>query len=336
MNTKDELVKIFDDKGGDTYPPAIFTQTGTVEQMKACGSSWPEANFDAQKMATLALETPKTFGFATVRVPYCITVDASAFGCDVDPGTESRQPSVKGSRFRGEGYFEDVPGDLITPQEFLESPRVTTVLEAGKILSKHEDLFLVSGMNGPMACINNLLGMENVLMTLMMEPEKVTAWLEAVTPHLNAYAAALSEVSDDVMIIEEASSELTPSDYFDMVFTPYLSQVIKSAKTSSFCTEHTCGSTLEVAEKLAGLGMDGISLEVSSDPQTYMDLVHGQTLMLGYVNPVNTLMQKGPADVIAEAKKSAEYGYQIVTPECGVPPQTPNENLMALAHYREH
>ena len=335
MNTKDELIKVFDDKGGDAHPPAIFTQTGTIGQMEACGASWPEANFDAQKMATLALQAHEMFGFATVRVPYCITVDADAFGCEIDKGSESRQPSVRGSRFRGDGYFEDVPADLISPQQFLEQPRVQTVLEAGRILSKREDLFLVSGMNGPMACINNLLGMENVLMTLMMEPEKVTAWLGAITPHLNAYCSALSEISDDVMIIEEASSELTPSDYFDTVFAPYLPQVIKSAK-SSFCTTHTCGSTMEVAEKLAGLGMDGISLEVSSEPQAYLDLIHGQTLTLGCVNPVETLMQKGPEDVIAEAKRSAELGFDFVTPECGVPPQTPNENLMALAHYREH
>jgi [methyl-Co(III) methanol-specific corrinoid protein]:coenzyme M methyltransferase len=47
-------------------------------------------------------------------------------------------------------------------------------------------------------------------------------------------------------------------------------------------------------------------------------------------------MMKKPEDVLAEAKRAAEIGFDIVTPECGVPPQTPNENLMALAHYREH
>ncbi|MBO4568814.1 MAG: hypothetical protein J5674_02370 [Candidatus Methanomethylophilaceae archaeon] len=335
MNAKEELVRIFDDKGGDSHPPAIFTQTGTVGQMASSGASWPEANFVPEKMAALALEASKAFGFATARIPYCITVDASAFGCEIAPGTASSQPSVRGSRYRGDGFFEDVPGDLISPREFLESPRVSAVLDAAGILSRHEDLFLVSGMNGPVACINNLLGIENVLMALMTMPEKVTAWLEAVTPRLNAYSEALSEASDDVMIVEEATSELIPADCFDTVFTPYLPQVIRSAK-SSFCTTHSCGDTLEVAERLAGLGMDGISLEASSDPQAYIDMVHGQTLMLGCVNPVGTLLMKGPKDVVAEARRSAEYGFQIVTPECGVPPLTPDGNLFVLAHYREY
>ncbi|MBR6037339.1 MAG: hypothetical protein IKP53_01050 [Candidatus Methanomethylophilaceae archaeon] len=335
MNSKDEIVKVFDDKGGDAHPPAIFTQTGTVGQMDACGTEWPDANFDTEKMARLALQTNKMFGFATVRVPFCITVDADAFGCKINPGNKSSQPSVAGSRFRGDGDITDVPGDLASPAEFLESRRVKTVLDAAGILAKEEDLFLVAGMNGPMACINNLLGMENVLMTLMMEPDRVDAWLKAVTPHLVGYAGALSEATDCVMVIEEASSELTPPEYFDSVFEPYLPQVIKGAQKGSFCTTHSCGGTMEVADRLASLGQDGISLEVSSDPQAYLDLIGGKTLSLGAINPIETLLSKGPSDVVAEAKRSAELGFDFVTPECGVPPLTPNENLQALARYRE-
>ena len=334
MNTKAEIIDVFDGKA-DTHPPAIFTQTGTVGQMDACGAAWPEANFDAAKMAELALQPSRMFGFATVRIPFCITVDADAYGCEVFPGTKSAQPSVTGSRFREDYGFIDPPADLPTPEEFVKSKRVQTVLSAAEMLAKHDVLFFVTALNGPAACIDNLLGMESVLMTLMMEPERVTPWLDAVTPCLEEYARVLSEVSDDVMIVEEGSDELFPADYFDTVFTPYLPKVIGSAQKNAFCTTHTCGSTREVASRFASMGMDGISLEVSSDPEGYLELIGGKTLALGAINPVETLMQKTPADVVAAAKRSAELGFDFVTPECGVPPQTPNENLQALAHYRE-
>ena len=330
MNTKDEIVKVFENKGGDEHPPAIFTQTGTVGQMEACGAYWPAANFDSAKMATLALQAHRMFGFATVRIPFCITVDADAFGCEIFEGTESSQPSVKNFPYS----CDEVPA-LISPDEFVASERVQTVLGAADIVSK-EDLFSVSGMNGPVACINNLLGMENVLMTLMMEPEKIVAWLNAVTPHLVAYSKALSEATDAVLIIEEASSDLTPPEYFDTVFGAFLPKVIRSAQTGAYCVTHTCGSTMDVADKLAALGQDAISLEVSADPQAYLDLIGDRCLRLGAINPVETLMSKTPSEVIAEAKRSAELGFDFVTPECGVPPQTPNENLMALAHYRDN
>ena len=336
MNSKDEIVRIFDGDKGDTRPPAIFTQTGTVGQMDSCGSHWPEANFDAEKMAELALQTNRMFGFATVRVPFCITVDADAFGCGIYPGSNDSQPSVESFRYCPEGEILDVPEDLISPDEFITSKRPSIVKEAADILSKNEDLFLIAAVNGPMACVNNLLGMENTMMALMMEPDRMYSWLKAVTPHLSEFARVLSETADCIMITEEASSEFTPPEYFDDVFQAYIPDVIAGAHKGAFCTTHTCGETLDIADRLCALGQDGISLQTDSDPDAYMQAMGKEIVKLGGVRPVDTLMMKKPEDVLAEAKHAAEIGFDIVTPECGVPPQTPNENLMALAHYREH
>ena len=336
MNSKDEIVRIFDGDKGDTRPPAIFTQTGTVGQMDSCGSHWPEANFDAEKMAELALQTNRMFGFATVRVPFCITVDADAFGCGIYPGSNDSQPSVESFRYCPEGEILDVPDDLISPDEFIASRRPSIVKEAADILSKNEDLFLIAAVNGPMACVNNLLGMENTMMALMMEPDRMYSWLKAVTPHLSEFARVLSETADCIMITEEASSEFTPPEYFDDVFQAYIPDVIAGAHKGAFCTTHTCGETLDIADRLCALGQDGISLQTDSDPDAYMQAMGKEIVKLGGVRPVDTLMMKKPEDVLAEAKHAAEIGFDIVTPECGVPPQTPNENLMALAHYREH
>ena len=336
MNSKDEIVRIFDGDKGDTRPPAIFTQTGTVGQMDSCGSHWPEANFDAEKMAELALQTNKIFGFATVRVPFCITVDADAFGCGIYPGSNDSQPSVESFRYCPEGEILDVPEDLISPDEFITSKRPSIVKEAADILSKNEDLFLIAAVNGPMACVNNLLGMENTMMALMMEPDRMYSWLKAVTPHLTEFARVLSETADCIMITEEASSEFTPPEYFDDVFQAYIPDVIAGAHKGAFCTTHTCGETLDIADRLCALGQDGISLQTDSNPDAYMQAMGKEIVKLGGVRPVDTLMMKKPEDVLAEAKHAAEIGFDIVTPECGVPPQTPNENLMALAHYREN
>ena len=336
MNSKDEIVRMFDGDRGDAHPPAIFTQTGTVGRMDSCGSNWPEANFDAEKMAELALQTNKIFGFATVRVPFCITVDADAFGCGIYPGSNDSQPSVESFRYCPEGEILDVPEDLISPDEFITSKRPSIVKEAADILSKNEDLFLIAAVNGPMACVNNLLGMENTMMALMMEPDRMYSWLKAVTPHLSEFARVLSETADCIMITEEASSEFTPPEYFDDVFQAYVPDVIAGAHKGAFCTTHTCGETLDIADRLCALGQDGISLQTDSDPDAYMQAMGKEIVKLGGVRPVDTLMMKKPEDVLAEAKHAAEIGFDIVTPECGVPPQTPNENLMALAHYREH
>ena len=39
----------------DIVPVCSVTQTGTVELMEITGAYWPQANYDASKMAALAL-----------------------------------------------------------------------------------------------------------------------------------------------------------------------------------------------------------------------------------------------------------------------------------------
>ena len=73
----------------------------------------------------------------------------------------------------------------------------------------------------------------------------------------------------------------------------------------------------------------------AQDPGVYLWAVGGRCRLFGSVDPVGTLLMGCPADVASEARKYAELGFDIITPECGVPPRTPDANLYALAHYRE-
>ncbi|AFV23913.1 methylcobalamin:coenzyme M methyltransferase [Methanolobus psychrophilus R15] len=65
---KERLARALKGQPVDRMPAVSFTQTGTVEQMEACGAFWPEANEDAQKMAALAEAGHTVVGFEAVRV----------------------------------------------------------------------------------------------------------------------------------------------------------------------------------------------------------------------------------------------------------------------------
>ena len=93
MNSKDEIVAAMS-REGDDHPPAIFSQSGTVSMMDACGCCWPEANFDIGMMIRLALQPSELFGFATARVPFDITSEAERLGCEILPGRKSSQPAA--------------------------------------------------------------------------------------------------------------------------------------------------------------------------------------------------------------------------------------------------
>ena len=153
-----------------------------------------------------------------------------------------------------------------------------------------------------------------------------------MTPYSCAYASLLSENADNVTVIGSASMDIfTPEMYADLT-EPYLKRQLSSI--SCFSTMHSCGRTVDVIDSLVSLGADGLSLEASEDPRGFLDRVDGRCLMFGAVNPVHTLLMGTPSDVVAEARRDAEAGFDIITPECGIPPRTPDANLSALAGYR--
>lgn len=336
MNARDEIVDVFDGEfRGDLPPPAIFTQTGTVGQMEACGAFWPDACFRKDPMVELALQPSRMFGFATARVPYCGTVEAERLGARIKDGGTDRQPSVMSSPYSTDMGVADVPDMMMGPEEFVAGGRCAVVVDACEEISRHHpELFLTAGMQDPVSLAMQFLGTENMIMAFMMEPELATKWVETMVPYTCSYASRLSEVADNVLVVAEASTDILSPDMYSALSEPNLPRTV-SAIRSSFSTVHSCGDTRDVLEGIISSGPDGLSVEASRDPRWFLDRVGGRCRMFGSVSPVGTLLSKGPDDVRGEARMYADLGFDAVTPECGVPPRTPDENLAALASYRD-
>ena len=77
---KERLVRVLQGETVDRMPAICVTQTGTVDQMEAIDVFWPEANYDAEKLAALAEAGHTVVGFEAIRVPFDITAEAEFFG----------------------------------------------------------------------------------------------------------------------------------------------------------------------------------------------------------------------------------------------------------------
>ena len=334
MNARDEIVDAMEGRRAELPPPAVFTSTATVSQMDSSGCSWPEANFDPQKLVGLSLEMNRSFGFGSVRLPFSIAVEAKVHGCEVAEGKKDTPPMVLSSPYAGKGALSDVP-DLMPVDEFLSSGWVASVLQAAELMNKHEEVFKTVSIDGPFSVAEFLAGAENMIMGLLMEPALVDKWIFAMVPYQEAYASRVTELCDNVMVIEEADTSILPPEYFDQVIGSKLPGVILKAMKSSFCSLHSCGDTIAVVDELSNLGEDLISCEASESPRAYTERIHRKCKVLGSVNPIRVLMQGTPLDVLEAAAHSVEAGFDLIGPECGVSPLTSDENLMMLSHYRE-
>lgn len=333
MNPKDEIVEVFEGRHEGASPPAILTQTGTVGMMEASGSHWPEANFDAEKMVRLALQPSRSFGLGTARIPFDITAEAQTLGCDVYEGRVDSQPAVTGSPWRGDSMeISPVPDVLPSVDEFLSGDRIRTMIDAAEKLHAHEDVFVTAMCVCPGMVVAHILGMENMLLGMVTDAAGIIQWIKRMTPYSRAYAKELSKVTDNVMVIADLSTDLAPADLIDR-YIRYDKEVVSSIK-GCFSTVHNCGNTLNTVDQLISLDADMLSLETSKDPMMYLEKVNGRSKMIGCINTVRTLLGGTPETVLRECIRSNELGFDLIGPECGVPPRTPDENLRAIAQYR--
>jgi len=332
-NTRDEIIDAMNGENRELPPPVIFTQTATTSQMDSCGYAWPEANTDPVAMIELSLQASRRFGFAMARIPYCLTVEAEGFGCVVDMGVRDRQAMVTDSPYRTVD-IPDVP-EMPEPGEFVSTGRRKVVLDACKRLQRDNgDLFLTSACVAPMIVASHILGAENFLMATIMDPDSVVRWEEAITPCIKAYATELSEVSDCVTIVTEGNTDFIHPDMFETFVAPSTGAIVDGVR-DAFSVLHCCGNTGPTLGKLASLGADGLSVETDRDPEGVIRETRGKVRLFGGINPVEGLMMGSPEDIVRSARRYADLGYDIIAPECGVPPQTPDTNMMALSRYRE-
>ena len=332
MNTKAEIIDVLEGQyKGQLPPPVILTQTGTVGMMERSGTYWPEANFDTDMMVRLSLQPHDSFGFATARVPYDVVMQAEAVGCTLIPGSECSQPSVSGSPWR-ELPIPDFPKDMVSVEEMLQHPHLRNIIDAADRLHQNDELFVTSMCVCGGGIVMHMLGMENMIMGMMMDPEQVKKWMIVMAEYSSAYAKELSKVSDNVCVITDMLSDIIPPDMIS--FSVSLNRkVIQSI--GSYSMVHNCGNTLNNVDDLVSLESDILSLEMSPKPHEYMSRINGRCKVLGCISALGTMLQGSPEEVKQKALWSAELGVDLVGPECGLPPRTPDANVAALSSYRE-
>lgn len=135
--SRDRVLQALSGDAPDRTPVAIFTQSATYSQMDACGASWPEAHSDPAKMARLGSAQAEIFGFESVRVPFCVTGEAEALGCEVDLNGREGMPAIRRNLQTKDPMTEGLP-DVpdIGPSEYIASGRMAVTIEAVSILRK--------------------------------------------------------------------------------------------------------------------------------------------------------------------------------------------------------
>lgn len=336
MTPKERIYAALRQESLDRPAVAIFTQSATVGQMEKVGSAWPDAHKDAALMAKLASAQADVFGFECVRTAFCLTAETEALGARVAVEKKDAAPMIKEHPVKFDpmtGEYDELAEKLVAPEEMVKIGRCKVVQDSIGLLKKsHGDEYaIVAGNTGPFTIAGNLVNTENVIFGMLAAPEQVDKLVTFINPYVKAYTTALFDAGADVVQCSE------PSGSTDMLapdmFTPYVGKYVKTSlapQNGKFTVLHICGNTLPIIPMMAETGVSGLSVEEKVDSYEAVKAAAGKVAMVGNVGSVKPLYRGTPAEVEAAARKSADAGFNVVSPGCGVASKTPDANLEAL------
>ncbi|AKB85190.1 methylcobamide:CoM methyltransferase MtaA [Methanococcoides methylutens] len=333
LTQKERFMRALECKNVDKVPVCSVTQTGTIELMRLSGANWPEAHFDAEKMATLAIAAHELAGLEAVRYPFDGTGMAQTLGCKIIEGTYDTQPSIVDFPFK---EAEDAE-NLTIPENLLECERVATLLEATDIVKEriNEDIPVVAGILGPAGLAMSLIGARNYLMWFISKPDTIKQLITTCTDICIEYSNALFDHGADAVCLpdSEAGPDLIPPEFFEMMILDEYKRF--NQKVTGKTIAHICGDASDILEPLSTSGFDGISIEEKVDVGYAKNIIGNKACLIGNISPVHTLLGMPPEKLKEQAKNCIDDGIDILAPGCGLAPHTSLANLKAFVDSRD-
>ena len=312
--------------------PVICTggsMTATPEEVVALsGYTLPEAHCDAGAMAGLALAAARITGFESVGVPLCVTVEAEAYGVEIDLGDARTE-----ARIVREPFASVVDVVLPPVADLLRRGRVQVTVEAVRRLAATAgDLPIIANLIGPVSIAAAVVEPTAFLRELRTKPRETAALSEHVTDFLIAWSRQLIAAGADAIAIHEDTTTpaLVGPRTFEQAVFPHLNRLVAAIhEAGGRVLLHMCNALGNSAETVARLGCDAYipdaSLTAAELRETLPDLA-----LVGNISTF--LLHQGQPPAIAKlaARLIGPGGFDVLSPTCGMSSITPLANILAM------
>lgn len=296
------------------------------EIMDQSGCLWPQAHSDAETMAGLAYALNQAGGFENYGVPFCMTVEAEGMGATVNMGSKLCEPHVVESPLKTSAQYSELP--IMD----LSKGRAKTVLDAiGILRQKGGDVPLVGNMTGPISVGGTLLDMSTLLKEMRKTPEAAKAYLDHICSNLIAFGGAQIAAGADVICISEPSGTgeiLGPKLFAE--YTVNCLNTVLDALTAPVKIVHICGSLKSVYELLPRIHCDVFSFDAIVPIAEVKKHLPNHAVM-GNISTF-AFPEMPPERIAMLANTVMDKGIDIVSPACGLPTNTPLENVRAMVN----
>ncbi|MCB0745166.1 MAG: hypothetical protein KDC67_14755 [Ignavibacteriae bacterium] len=211
------------------------------------------------------------------------------------------------------------------------------------IIQKVGDEYSVHGeITSPFDYLLDLLGYENALMALLIEPIKCKKILNHFTKLIKNLALEMCQTGIDAIKLSSpfaGAGFISPNDYKEFVL-PYETEIVKAVRAENIHIYiHTCGAIDDRLELMFESGMSGIEC---LDPYPLGNVkledavrrISDKGFIKGNIDSVNILLNGTKADIEKDVINRINTGTKkpgfILSTACSIAPEVKKENIKLL------
>lgn len=330
MTERERLLKTLWGEKADRTPvicPGGMMTMASREVMIKTDCRWPAVHRDSAKMAALSLAMRDEAGFENAGLPFCMTVEAEAWGGEVEDGDEVTEPCVVNYPLKTVAEWRNLKS--LDPER---DGRLPVILECtGLLKSKAPDVPVIGNLVGPLSLATSLIDAITLLKALKKEPIEAHAFLKFLAYNCVDYGSALIRSGADVIVIADpsATGEILGPRLFAEFALPYLNIMASRMEAlGAPVIVHICGDVRPVYGQLGQLGASCISMDSAVNIFEAKKSLPGKRIM---GNVSTRLLQMGPLEHIKEVSKNlVSGGVDVLAPACGISAKTPVAHIRAM------
>jgi uroporphyrinogen decarboxylase len=272
----------------------------------------------------------ETFGMDAVGLISDPAREAEAFGAQFDYPEES-VPICTDYPVRA---MEDI--EALKPPDVADARRTRDRIDGAALYREllGDEIPVIGWIEGPLAEACDLVGVSEMLMKLISNPDFSRLILERVMPTAKAFARAQIEAGCDVIGIGDAICSQISADMYARYVKALHQEIVAFIQGMGALVKlHICGNITHLLPHIRDVRPDIVDIDWMVDMEQAHNALGPDIVRAGNLDPAAVVEQKSAEEVFRRTRDlvARERGRLfILSAGCEVTPLTPSENLLAM------
>jgi MtaA/CmuA family methyltransferase len=231
------------------------------------------------------------------------------------------------------------PGDFerLKMPNPLSDGRMAVMIKTTELVRRaREDAFIISSVQGPLNTASQLLGVSDMMLLMIEDPEFLDRILDFTAELTLLYGKAMYTAGADGLMMGEAvcsASSIGPVFYRQFAKKRHTMIIDELTRSGLRCHGfHICGQLAPILRDLAETGVDSVDVDSPVDMKAAREQLGSRLTMLGNIAP-SELLNSTPGG-IKELCQGVLSGREALGPVlgagCTMAPDTPEANIRAM------